>query len=365
MNLLERIFQIESRQININNNLRALLGFIFGLIIMIAAVNVFVVNSYDYENIQQGTRVILSGVNPWASDTRVYNYYNPPFSIIFLWPLLFTTPEVILSIGGAFLFAVVFYQKTWVALAWFLTNSALWVIAAGGVDMFVMGAGLLLLFIGDSISDKQKGIFFRVLAYGFLMVKPQGGIFIVFIYIVSKQDWKAFLISIIVYVLLFSPFYPDWVRVVLTNPPQAQNVATHSLWGKFGAYISIPIAVWVSLTRRWNYWQLGGVLAGILAPYGMPGIPIFITLSAVNHLIAIPIVFIYSGLLAAITWITPPSGVDFYAFSGPLMAIYHLSLFGLAIILACYSFKETNEYSGDMAKRESLLKRIHNFFGYK
>jgi hypothetical protein len=72
-------------------------------------------------------------------------------------------------------------------------------------------------------------------------------------------------------------------------------------------------------------------------PYGMPGLPIFLTLTAVEPLAAIPIVVIWSACLAALTWVTPPPGVDFYAFLSPRMAIYHLSMLGLALALACLS----------------------------
>jgi hypothetical protein len=52
---------------------------------------------------------------------------------------------------------------------------------------------------------------------------------------------------------------------------------------------------------------------------------------------AILVVVIYSGLLAILTWVTPPAGVEFYAYISPLMSIYHLSMLGLALALACLS----------------------------
>jgi len=42
---------------------RALFGFGVGFFIMLVAVQIFIVNSFDFENMQNGVRLILSGVN--------------------------------------------------------------------------------------------------------------------------------------------------------------------------------------------------------------------------------------------------------------------------------------------------------------
>jgi hypothetical protein len=328
---------LPSTSIPITNRTRALLGFCLGFIILLMTVRIFKVNSFDFENMQRGIHLILSGINPWKPGTSIAHFYNPPFAVLFLWPILFSTPQLCLVIGGALLFAFVFYQKAWVALAWFATNTVLWLVAAGGIDMFVIGSGLLLLLAGDNSYEKRQGLVWRVLAYGLLMVKPQGSVFIVTLYIITRRDWKGLLISSIVYGVLFLPFYPDWLYVLLHNPPLAQTEATHTLWAKFGPLPSIVIALAVLLTRRWQYWQLGGALAGILMPYGMPGLPIFLTLTAVQPLKTIPMIVIYSGCLAVLTWVNPPPGVEFYEYLSPFMAIYHLSMLGLALVLACLS----------------------------
>jgi hypothetical protein len=69
----------------------------------------------------------------------------------------------------------------------------------------------------------------------------------------------------------------------------------------------------------------------------MPGVPIFLTLTAVDKLIAIPMVILYSASLAMLTWVKPPPGIDYFSYMSPLMAIYHLSMLGIALLLACYS----------------------------
>lgn len=316
---------------------RALLGFGVGFIIMLVAVQIFIVNSFDFENMQHGVRLILAGENPWAPETRIQHFYNPPFSVLFLWPMLVLSPKVYLIVGGALLFAFVFYHKAWVALAFFATNTMLWLVAAGGIDMFVIGGGLLLLLAGDKASRKWQGLILRTMAYGLLMVKPQGGIFIVALYILTRRDWKGLLVSAIIYGVLFLPLYPDWLSVIQHDPPLAQTEATHTVWAKYGLLIAGMIAFLVLLARKWKFWQLGGALAGIITPYGMPGLPIFLTLTAVQPLRAIPIVVLWSGCLTALTWVNPPEGVEFYTFISPLMAIYHLSMLGLALILACLS----------------------------
>lgn len=329
----------------VSPQLRALSGFILGLLVLGAAVQIFVVNSFDFDNMRHGTRLILQGVNPWAADTRIHDFYNPPFSALFLWPMLFTNSQVYHVIGGALLFAFVFYHKSWVGLAWFATNSLLWLLAAGGVNMFLIGAGLWLLLAADHAHRNWLVLVFRVLAYGLLMVKPQGGFFIVLLYVLLRGDWLGILVSILVYGLPFLTFYPDWVRVMVADPPRAQTVANHSILGQFGPLAAALVAALVLAARRWNYWSLGGALAGILAPYGMPGLPIFLTLTAVKKLAAIPVVILFSAGLAALTWITPPAGVDYYAFLNPRMAVYHLSMLGLALALACLSEPDEGEIS--------------------
>jgi hypothetical protein len=322
---------------SLSDNHRAIIGFIFGLIVIGFAVRIFHVNDFDFSNMQRGVRLILTGVNPWAPQTRIPDYYNPPFAVIFQWPMLFTTSQIYLAVGGALLFAFAFFKKAWVALAWFGTNTFLWMIAAGGIDMFLVGAGLLLLFAGDRYYSKWYGLVLRVLAYGLLMTKPQGTIFIVVLYFLLRWDWKGLLVSILVYGLPFIHLYPDWIRVLVTDPPVYQIDTPHTVWRQFGPILAGLIAVAVSLSRRWKFWQLGGALAGIFTPYGMPGLPIFLTLSAVPKRAAIPIVMIYSACLASLTWVNPPPGVDYYAFTNPRMTIYHLSMLGLALALACLS----------------------------
>ncbi len=328
---------IPKTKLQVTDPIRAILGFIFGFVIMLVVTNIFIVNRFDFNNIYKGTLSLISGGNPWSQASRLPDFYNPPFSILFLWPLLFLTPKLIIAIGGAFLFAIVFYRKAWLASSWFLTNTFLFVISSGNIDMFVIGIGLSLLFIGDSnkLSSNFSGIVFRVIAYGFLLIKPQGGLFIVIIYILMRRDWKGLFISLIIYGLFFITLYPDWINVILHDSPRSQNIAAHSILKKFGIISAIIVAISVTLSRKWKYWQLGGVLAGILSPYGMPGIPIFLALSAVNDWKAFPIVIFYSAGLTILTWLNPPAGVDFYAYISPFMSIYHLGMLSLAIILAC------------------------------
>lgn len=329
--------KMDLSRLRVTDTQRAILGFSFGLLVMFSATRIFLVNSYDFENMERGVRLILSGVNPWASATRVHDFYNPPHSVLFLWPMLFLSPQIFLSLGAALLFAFVFYQRTWVALAWFATNSALWLIAAGGIDMLVMGAGIIFLLAGDSMVSTKRGIVFRVIAYGLLLVKPQGGMFIVLLFLITRLDWKGAIIAFSLFFLLFAPLYPSWITVVISDPPLAQTEATHTLWAKYGFLIAILIAFGTIVARKWHYWELGGALAGILTPYGMPGLPSFLTLTAVSSLKAIPIVVIWSALLAIVTWVTPPAGVDYYDYLQPFMAIYHLSMFALSLVLACMS----------------------------
>jgi hypothetical protein len=344
-----------NHKIELTDKNRAFIGFIFGLVVVGFAAYIFHVNDFDFGNMQHGVRLILAGINPWAAETRIADYYNPPFAVLFQWPMLFTTPRIYLAIGGALLFAFVFYKKEWVGLAWFGTNTFLWMIAAGGIDMFLIGSGLLLLFAGDRYYPKWQGLVLRVLAYGLLMTKPQGTIFIVGLYFLLRWDWKGLLVSVLVYGLPFIRLYPDWIRVLISDPPVYQTLTPHTLWGQFGPLLAGVVAVAVSLSRRWKYWQLGGALAGIFTPYGMPGLPIFLTLTAVPKRAAIPIVIIYSGCLAGLTWVTPPAGVDYYAFMNPRMAIYHLSMLGLALALACLSRPENTAKDADtIAVRESI-----------
>jgi hypothetical protein len=319
------------------------MGFIVGLVIMFVATRVFVVNSFDFENMQRGVRLILSGVNPWAAETRIPHFYNPPFAVLFLWPMLFTSSKVFIVIGGALLFAFLFYNNAWVAFAWFSTNSFLWVLAAGSVDMFVMGSGLLLLAIGDKAQVKWQAILVRVLAYGILMVKPQGTIFIVLLYILTRRDWIGSLISVLIYGVAFIPLYPDWFFVLLNDPPLAQTVASQTIFAKFGMAAAILLALLIVCSRNWKYWELGGALAGILMPYGMPGLPILLILSGVRQLKVIPIFILYSGFLAVLTWIPKQFPLVQDDYNSHLMSIYHLSMMGLALVLSIMGGRSAGE----------------------
>ncbi len=312
------------------------MGFFFGLIIMTMMVSVFQVNDFDFNNMEAGVRTLVSGVNPYAPETRVNEFFNPPFSVIFLWPILFITPKIAVAVGGALLFAVVFYQRSWVGLAWFLTNSALYIFAKGGIDMYVIGAGLLLLFAGDKVSNRWVQFLLRVLAYGFLMVKPQGGLFVVILYILYRRDWWGLFASMLVFGLPFQVYYLDWLHLIVAAPPASQTIGAHTIMGKFGPWLAIIVAIWIIFARKWNFWELGGALAGILSPYGMPGVPVFLTLTSVRQIVAIPIVVLFSAGLAKLTWVTPPPGVDFYEYLTSFLVIYHLGILALVLILSSY-----------------------------
>jgi hypothetical protein len=143
-----------------------------------------------------------------------------------------------------------------------------------------------------------------------------------------------------VYGLPFLHLYPDWLRVLISDPPLAQTEATHTIWARFGPLAAALVAGGAALARRWQYWQFAGVLAGALTPYGMPGVPAFLVLTAVRPLRAIPMVVLWSAGLALMTWVNPPAGVDYYDYIQPLMAIYHLGMFSLALTLACLSPEE-------------------------
>ena len=316
------------------------MGFVFGLIIMFAVTNIFTVNNYDYENIKTGVGAIVSGANPWAPESSSLEFFNPPYSVIFLWPLLYLNPKIIIAIGGALIFALLFYTKSWVAFSWFGTNLFLWLIAAGQIDMLVMGSGILLLLVSDETRNNKTQLILRVLGYGLLMIKPQGGLFIVILYIILRKDWKGLLLSIFVYGILFINFYPDWFRALLIKPPIGQDYSHLSINGKFGLFIAIIIAIGISFSKPWKYWQLGGALSAILSPYGMPGIPTLLILTSVKKFQAIPILVIFSGCLSILTWITPPENVDYYKYIGRFMEIYHLGMIGIALILAIYQDKE-------------------------
>jgi hypothetical protein len=305
---------------------RLLLGFLFGLAIMYVVTRVFAVTSFDHGIMQRGMQEMLAGVSPWAPETRLLAFFNPPFFVLFLWPMLLLSPKGMLILGGATLFALVLYRRSWAAVAWFGTHTFLWIVAAGGVDMYLMGVGLVLLVWSDKCSRVPLRVLLRVVAYGFLMTKPQGGVFVVIIYVLMRRDWQGVALSLVVYGGLFLPLYPDWIDVIWATPPTAQIAAPHSLGARFSPLLTIPVAIWVTFSRRWTYWQLGGALAAILSPYGMPGIPIFLVLTAVDRPAAVPAVLVYSGCLAVFTWVAPQS---------PLMGIYHLGMLGLALILAC------------------------------
>jgi len=329
---------------DLTDPIRALYGFLFGVLVMGAFIHVFQINTFDFENMQRGVRLLFQGANPWEEGQVIPHFYNPPHSIFFLWPMLFLSAPFFVWLGGTLLFGLVFYQKCWVSLAWFLTNSALYLFATGGIDMFVIGGGLLLLLAGDQLFAKPTGIVLRVLAYGLLLIKPQGTVFIVFLYLILRRDWIAGLLALLLYGLPFLRLYPDWLRVILSQPPLSQTIAAHTLYRKFGPILASIIAVLVIVSRRWRFWQLGGALAGILSPYGMPGIPIFLTLGAIGRISAIPAVVIFSACLSLLTWVTPPSPeTDFYSFVNPLMSIYHLSMLGIALILACLLPEKSTE----------------------
>lgn len=316
---------------------RALFGFLLGLAIMSVLVRFTTINSYDFGVIQRGIRMLVAFDNPWEPLSDWTEYYNPPHSVLFLWPLLFVTPSVLQVLGGALLLAIIFYKKVWVALAWFLTNSVLWVIGTGNVDMVMMGGGVLLLFAGDKLYRTKRGLGLRTLGYGFLMIKPQGGAFIAGLYFLLRRDWKGLALSVFIYGICFFPLNSSWLAAMAQSPVITTGTVSHSIWAGFGPAAAIVVAGLVAVSRRWKYWQLGGALAAILAPYGMPAVPFFFMLTAVPSLAAVPVVIIFSAGLVALTWfVAPPPGVtDAHMFYKTYLDIYNLGIIGFGLALAC------------------------------
>lgn len=219
--------------------------------------------------------------------------------------------------------------------------------------MYIMGSGILLLFISDEIDEGKLTLLLRVLGYGLLMIKPQGGLFIVVLYILLRRDWRGLLVSFLIYGIFFINYYPDWFRVLITDPPIGQDYMHLSILGKYGWITTIIIFLGVSFSRPWEYWQLGAALSAILSPYGMPGIPALLVLTGVDNKKAIPIVIIFSWCLALLTWITPPENVDYYKYIGPYMEIFHLVMLGLALVLATYQKRDSvkdNQNTIDLRK---------------
>ena len=311
---------------------RSLLGFTVGFIVTAAVTHVLVVNHFDYNNIRRGIEALMAGQNPWQGKTKLPHFYNPPFSVLFLWPLLFLTPRWLITLGGALITAVIFYRGQWPALTWFATNMFLWLVAAGQIDMYVMGAGLLLLFISDDLPHRKTQIFLRVVAYGFLLIKPQGGLFVVLFHFLSSRDFSSILWAAGIYGLPFAPLYPSWLRTLWQTPPPA--TAHITILGKIGWGAALLIAALVVLARRWTYWGIGGAFAGILSPYGMVGIPTLLLLLEATEKRIAAIVVCFSACLSWVTWpLHIPPGVDFYAYVGQFTDLYHLVIFGVTLTL--------------------------------
>lgn len=324
---------------------RALLGFVFGLTLVGTATQLWIVNTFDYHNMRRGILALLEGSNPWAEATRLSDFYNPPFALFFLWPLLIMGPKGFLSLGAALLAAYAFYRRAWVALGWFGTATLVWLIAAGGVNMYLMGMGLWLLALGDRLSAKSwwRTLLF-VLGYGFLLVKPQGGLFIVLLHIYLRRDWRAVILSALIYGLAFAAYYPDWLHVLRTDPPPGQNIEKHSLAGYFGLPLAGIVAILVTCSRPWAYWVLGGAWAGILSPYALPGVPIFLVLMGARSRKALLAYLLYAAGMAWLTWPREvPPQVEYYSYVDAFLRIFHLGMLGYALTLAILSPAPTTE----------------------
>lgn len=314
---------------------RVFLGFVVGFAFMGTATRVFIVNSFDYANMLRGIQALFHGVNPWDAGTRVLNFYNPPFALFFLWPMLWVRPQVLLILGGGLLSGYAFYRRAWVALGWFVSAEMLWLIAAGGIDMYVVGMGLWALALGDRASAKWLRTSFYVVGYGFLLVKPQGGVFIVLLHIWLRRNWGAILWSVGLYGILFAGFYPQWLRVLITDPPPGHRTETHAFAAQFGIGAALVLALMVLWARPWAYWSLGGALSAILSPYGMPGVPLFLILTSVRTKKALLMFVLFSSALTLLTWNTPPPDIrDYYAYVGKFLRIYHLGMQAYALSLA-------------------------------
>ncbi len=314
---------------------RVLLGIVFGFAFMATATKIFIVNEYDYRNIVRGVTALLQGINPWKAETRIYNFYNPPFSIFFLWPMLWLHPRYLLILGGTLLAGYAFYRGAWVALGWFVSAEMLWLIAAGNIDTYIMGAGLWSLAIGDNLKNQKIRILLYSIGYGFLLIKPQGGIFIVLFHVWLRRNWLAVLLSIFLYVVPFAHLYPDWIKILIIDPPPGQRSEPHTFAGQFGLPFAIILSLIILCSRDWDYWSLGGALAALLPPYGMPAVPIFLILTAANTMKALLMFIFFASGLALLTWNTPPPEIkDYYAYVGKFLRIHHLGLQAYALTLA-------------------------------
>lgn len=237
-------------------------------VLCMAASLVFVkpINSFDFDNINHGLGMMLVGVSPyWFKG--IYQYYFPPWSVFFLWPLAFVTVAWMVALDVALWIVYVLARGRLPALLFLIHPLFILLIASGNSEIIGLVVGVWL--IQANVKGWPRGVAMLLLTIkfqtAFLLILLEG------LRILLDRDWEALAVIPALAIPAMIRF-PQWIPNYFKNPAGAWGYS-FSVIGTGGvlAAVSITIIILYIMRKRLDEWRaLAIFLSLVWTPYVLP-----------------------------------------------------------------------------------------------
>lgn len=231
----------------------------WGVIIVIALMFAFIPQVRPPNDWERNALGLLQGLSIYQDSNAVY----PPWALILLWPYYFMTAAGS-RIASVFVIGWLSAQQKWTLLHFGMIIAYpyfLWTMAMSNLDVLAL---VLPIVLWESAAGKAWQWLGMGASFIILMIKPQGGLLMVFYFIWQKRHQLKTLILPFLMLLLVvlpislmgkPPLFYQWLDNIVFNPSE-QNLLFWQINN-------------VSLTSRFGFWpgilifglSMGGLVA--------------------------------------------------------------------------------------------------------
>jgi len=235
------------------------------------------INTFDFDNISHGMGYLLRGTNPyWSLDK--YQFYFPPWSVVFLWPLAFLNVGWMVALDVAIWIIYVLARGKPTALLLLIHPLFILLIASGNSEIVGLVFGIWL--VQSNLKGWPRGVALLLLTIKFqtvfLLILLEG------VRILLDRDWQA--VAVIGAVAIPTiVIFPQWIPNYFVNPAGAWGYP-FSVIGTGGVLAALAFTALILLVmrRRLDEWRTMAIFLSLVwTPYVLPFsfIAIFIPLA--------------------------------------------------------------------------------------
>ncbi len=229
-----------------------------------------VIGDIDWRMFSQGLRYQLAFENPYfltGEGLDTYEFYYPPWAVVFLWPIANFPASWILGLDVALWLVFIMAMGRPPALLLVLHPMFLMLLASANIELVGMLLGMWLLL--NNVQGWQKGVALLLIA-----IKPQSLILLLLLEglrTLYQRDWQAIAVMAVGAGVPFLLF-PQWLPFVFGTPDEGW-VWSFSVIGIGGLSLALIITAVIVyfMRRRLNEWRtLAIFLSYVWTPYVLP-----------------------------------------------------------------------------------------------